>query len=414
MKNGFSKVIVIALAALILGGSAFAAQQVRRTEQTVGAGFGGSIAQLRKLSMPEGIVAASSSVAEQVAKTEQETLQSAMQPVEQVAAAAMVDKPAAANARTVTRRPKAPAAPPAAAEAAVEALAEERRGPANPFRLGASRDYTLLTRLVVVNAGAEVSTNISLEVPLVTSNSLYFRENGERFSLQPSEIKTVNGTRVGVFVFNDLAPGQEEVLEIRSSVRTSMIEFFANYLSSGGNEITAYLSSGDGIESNHPQIIGLAAELTQNRTTDWEKAQAISRWVAANIRYDSNAANRNQGALQALQARSGVCEDYAKLAVALARAANIPARVVYGYTDNGTNWPANGSFALRGYRHAWVEFHLKGRGWVPAEPTRSSATTLYFGRLPHNRYIIQNYSNISLRGSHRGGKLSISWTDSLE
>ncbi|MBS3983931.1 MAG: transglutaminase domain-containing protein [Dethiobacter sp.] len=162
------------------------------------------------------------------------------------------------------------------------------------------------------------------------------------------------------------------------------------------------------------KIVILAQELTEKITTDWEKAEAISRWVSTNIRYDDQAANRNKGALQALQTRSGVCEDYAKLAVALARAAKILARVVYGYTDNGNNWPANGSFALRGFRHAWVEFHLEGRGWVPAEPTRSNVSAHYFGRLPHNLYIIQNYSNISLKGSHRGGRLSVAWTDSLE
>ncbi len=254
-----------------------------------------------------------------------------------------------------------------------------------------------------------------MEIPLLSASSLYQTQLGENFSLNPVEIKTVNGTRVGVFNIGTLATGAETVLELRYNLRTFTIEFPRNIaLLTVGDKPTQYLGAEKGIESDNAQIVSLAARIAQDKHTDWDKASEITRWVAANITYDRTAANRNSGAFAVLQTKKGVCEDYAALTAAMARALDIPARIVYGYTDNGSYWPAGGSFPLRGYRHAWVEFYLEGRGWVPAEPTHSTAAKLYFGTLPHNRYIVQNYNDISLRGSYRGGKLAISWAESLE
>jgi outer membrane biosynthesis protein TonB len=293
-----------------------------------------------------------------------------------------------------------------------EEKVEEKTTPANPYRVLSTRDHNMLTKLVVKNTGDEISQNVRIEVPLVTTNSLYFSRRGEQFSLVP-EVTTVNGTRVGVFTLGDMEPGEETVVEIKTQARTSNVQFFADYVPTDGKTITSYLGTASGIETTNSQIVSLSNQITSGMSTDWDKARAITRWVATNITYDASAANRNSGALAALQSRRGVCEDYAKLCAALGRAANIPTRVVYGYTDSGSKWPSSGSFSLSGYRHAWVEHYLYGRGWVPAEPTRSNSSTLYFGTLPHNRYIIQNYNNMSLSGKYSGGKLSISWADSL-
>ena len=283
-----------------------------------------------------------------------------------------------------------------------------------PYSLGAVRSHNMLTRITVKNNGDTTATGIRLQIPLVTSSSPYQVKGEERFSLQPAEIQILEGARVGIFNLSNLAPGAETVLELRYKIKTSAIQFFSDSSGAINGELPRqYLQASKGIESNHTMITGLASSLTQNIKRDWDKAEAITRWVAKNMTYDANSANRNSGALHALQTRKGVCEDYAALSAALARAANVPARVVYGFTDNGTKWPASGSFSLRGFRHAWVEYYLQGFGWVPADPTRSSSK-LYFGTLPHNRYIIQNYNDISLRGSFSGGKLSINWTESLE
>ena len=317
-----------------------------------------------------------------------------------------VDKP-----QTKTTQADKPAARPEAAPQPEVKVAVQTTL-ANPYKVLSSGDYRMLTRLVVKNTSNETSNNVRIELPLVTTSSFYFTRRGESFSLEP-EVTTVNGTRVGVFSLGNLQPGEETVVEVRTQTRTLNVHFLADYVPTKGNTITSHLGATKGIESTNAQIVSLSNQLTQNLSTDWDKARAITRWVATNITYDASAANRNSGALAALQSRRGVCEDYAALCAALGRAAQIPTRVVYGYTDSGSRWPATGAFSLSGFRHAWVEFYLEGRGWVPAEPTRSNSSNLYFGTLPHHRYIVQNYTNMSLKGNYSGGKLSISWAESL-
>jgi transglutaminase-like putative cysteine protease len=306
------------------------------------------------------------------------------------------------------------ASSPSTTETAAAPVEEAKSTPANPYRTLSNRTHQLLTRVVVTNNTEETSNNVRVDVPLISSGSVYQSRRSESFNIEPSEIKTVSGTRVAVFQLGTLEPGQEAVVEIRTEIRFSLVEFLADYVPTDDKKSSSYLSAGTGIESDNSQIISLSNQLTQGFSSDWDKARAITRWVAGNITYDESAANRNSGALAALQSRRGVCEDYAKLSAALARAAGIPARIAYGYADrNGTNWPSGGSFSLRGYRHAWVEYSLEGRGWVPAEPTRSTSSRLLFGTLQHNRYFIQNYSNISLKQGYSGGKPTISWTESL-
>ncbi|MCW3489286.1 transglutaminase-like domain-containing protein [Dethiobacter alkaliphilus] len=288
---------------------------------------------------------------------------------------------------------------------------EEKNTPANPYRISSSRDHRYMTKIEVKNTSDKEARHVRIEVPLISSSSLYQSRRSESFSIEPSEIKTVSGTRVAVFSLGTIEPGEDVVVEAKAVVRTSNIEFFADYVPKDSSKSSSYLGASSGIESTNSQIVNLSNQITSGLSSDWEKAQAITRWVTNNISYDASAENRNSGALQALQSRRGVCEDYAMLAAALARAAGIPTRIAYGYADNRNSW--SGSMSLSGYRHAWVEYSLEGRGWVPAEPTRSNSSNLFFGRLPSNRYIIQNYSNISLKGSYSGGQLSINWSDSL-
>lgn len=65
--------------------------------------------------------------------------------------------------------------------------------------------------------------------------------------------------------------------------------------------------------------------------------------------------------------RRGYCEQYAAAMAVMMRFANIPARVVIGYTPGTRNaglWTVTTDDA-----HAWVEAYFEGIGWVPFDPT---------------------------------------------
>lgn len=66
---------------------------------------------------------------------------------------------------------------------------------------------------------------------------------------------------------------------------------------------------------------------------------------------------------EVLRLRSGVCQDFAHLFIAVARAMGVPARYVSGYVYSGTGAPVVGA------SHAWAEAWLPRRGWIGYDAT---------------------------------------------
>ena len=71
---------------------------------------------------------------------------------------------------------------------------------------------------------------------------------------------------------------------------------------------------------------------------------------------------------EALDARCGVCQDFAHVFIALARPLGIPARYVSGYLWRDV---AANDRSSDGATHAWVEAFLPRLGWVGFDPTNN-------------------------------------------
>ena len=92
------------------------------------------------------------------------------------------------------------------------------------------------------------------------------------------------------------------------------------------------------------------------------RVQAICDYVHNHIAFNYQNARSTRSAAQAFDERTGVCRDYAHLAVAFCRCMNIPARYCTGYlSDVGTPPPHVGDFA------AWFEAWIGGR-WHMFDP----------------------------------------------
>jgi len=89
----------------------------------------------------------------------------------------------------------------------------------------------------------------------------------------------------------------------------------------------------------------------------WARVQAICDFVHNHITFNYQNSNPSRTASQAFHERTGVCRDYAHLAVAFCRCMNIPARYCTGYLgDMGTLPPYGvGDFA------AWFDVFLSGK-----------------------------------------------------
>jgi len=88
----------------------------------------------------------------------------------------------------------------------------------------------------------------------------------------------------------------------------------------------------------------------------WARVQAICDFVHNRIKFDYAQARPTRTAFEAYNEQTGVCRDYAHLAISFCRCLNIPARYCTGYLgDMGTPPPWGvGDFA------AWFEVYLGG------------------------------------------------------
>ena len=126
------------------------------------------------------------------------------------------------------------------------------------------------------------------------------------------------------------------------------------------------------IESNHPEVTALAAELSRGATTTWQVAVKTAEWVHENINYDIPGGG---SALNTLRTKLAECGGHSRLHVALCRAAGVPARLVTGamYT------PAyGGSFG----QHAWMEVYMgEDIGWIPIDATAGEVSYVDSGHI---------------------------------
>ncbi len=92
----------------------------------------------------------------------------------------------------------------------------------------------------------------------------------------------------------------------------------------------------------------------------WSRVQAICDYVHRHITFGYEHARMTRSAFEAYHDKTGVCRDYAHLAVAFCRCMNIPARYCTGYLGDIGMPPPYGEpdFA------AWFEAYLGGRWYT--------------------------------------------------
>lgn len=107
------------------------------------------------------------------------------------------------------------------------------------------------------------------------------------------------------------------------------------------------------------RVFGLASGLFGGHASQAECVEAICAWIRGNIRYRIGTSLAHGSAWDVLQTGTGVCRDFAHLAVALCRAMNIPARFVTAHARWHEPPP---DF------HALIECHADGQ-WRLFDPT---------------------------------------------
>lgn len=128
------------------------------------------------------------------------------------------------------------------------------------------------------------------------------------------------------------------------------------------------LVSNETIQTSLPEIQKIAQEIKSQTEVRRAQIQLILDYLKNNYTYDydmlSNNVVRPLTTKEALEKKKGVCQHYAVIFTAVARALNIPARIIAGYYLSDS---AGG--------HAWNEVEIAPGRWQVIEPQNSSSLT---------------------------------------
>lgn len=125
-----------------------------------------------------------------------------------------------------------------------------------------------------------------------------------------------------------------------------------------------------------PEVNALANKLFKPGAPLGDSVLALNNWVHTEFRYLAGSTQIDTPVSVALKQRTGVCQDFAQVMIAVLRSAEIPARYVTGYIETETQRKASEAKrapALIGASesHAWVEVFLPGGFWWPLDPTNN-------------------------------------------
>ena len=128
----------------------------------------------------------------------------------------------------------------------------------------------------------------------------------------------------------------------------------------------------------------------------WAEVQLMCRHIFRSFAYKPRTTGVGTDALAALRLRSGVCQDFAHVALGLCRCSGIPARYISGYFINSERRPGEDEAS-----HAWIEALVPGHGWAGFDPTHDRPADDRYVKIASGR----DYGDIRpVSGTYRGGK----------
>ncbi len=124
------------------------------------------------------------------------------------------------------------------------------------------------------------------------------------------------------------------------------------------------------------RTVALAKSITKNCSDEFQKAEAVKRWLADNCTYTLSPPQPWGGQdfvdYFLFNSKKGYCEHFATAMTMLMRASGVPARYIEGYASPTVS--GSGLYEVTNAQaHSWVEFYSPLCGFLPSDPTPASA-----------------------------------------
>jgi hypothetical protein len=251
--------------------------------------------------------------------------------------------------------------------------------------------YELEQRVRLMNTGENPAKPVKLWVALIQDLPPYqLVQSLETDPLKYEIITDEYDNQYALFTIQQLDAGEEALVTLRYQVELSQVQ--ANMDDCQGSLPDTDIFPEKYVESDAPEIVALANELSAGKQNVCEISRAIYDYVADNMEYTTYNPD-DLGALAALEQKKGDCTEFSDLLVALHRAAGIPARMIDGVnccTINGYDEGQN--------KHNWAEVYLPGSGWVQMDPTWGrdpAARDQYFASTTFDHFLITRGRNLN-------------------
>ena len=148
-------------------------------------------------------------------------------------------------------------------------------------------------------------------------------------------------------------------------------------------------------------VAGTARELAGSGHDTVGTLRAVQDWVRHRLEYSPGATYVGMDINDVVDQGQGVCQDFAHLAIAVCRAAGIPARYVSGYfyaADQAVGGAPDDA-EIEVQTHAWIEAAVPGFGWWALDPTNAEEVGVRHVKIGHGR----DYDDVMpLRGVYHG------------
>ncbi|MEO9655957.1 transglutaminase family protein [Marinomonas sp.] len=138
------------------------------------------------------------------------------------------------------------------------------------------------------------------------------------------------------------------------------------------------------------ELNAYADEIFSDEQPVLSAALAFTNKIFTEFTFDPNATTVATPLEQVLEQRSGVCQDFAQLAIGCLRSVGLPARYMSGYLET---LPPPGQEKLVGAdaSHAWFAVFIPSLGWVEFDPTNNI--------MPSDQHIVtawgRDYSDVT-------------------
>ncbi|MEW6221698.1 MAG: transglutaminase-like domain-containing protein [Candidatus Hadarchaeota archaeon] len=236
--------------------------------------------------------------------------------------------------------------------------------------------YNVRLNYTLTNASGSSTTGLTLDT-ILFNHGIPWQSSAAASSSIPMKTMYLDeeNNLHGVLEINEIQPGQILTFWVDLIYDVSLYDPKINPgdvgdISDVPQPLSAYLKQDNMWDSSNLLIQQHANQALEGETNVYLASEKISQHAVDVLDYELQ--NVRQGSLWALANGKGDCSEYTDVSIAMARAAGIPTRALYG-------WGYYEEENLRG--HAWLEFYFPNKGWQPADPTWRETAGDYFSRL---------------------------------